>query len=110
MVVRKIAGAVVIVILMMALHVMIPHYEILSQHSFSSPEHRETIISAVCHSFGPKLYQAGDEIITEHRRLNGDMPVDRITIIFYRNKRDVEKGKRGAVLIYEWKTRIDWGS
>ena len=91
----------VAVILMVILYRMIPHYEILTQYSFSSPGSRETTILAVSHTVGPALYISGENILRLHRKLNYDVPSNRVILMLYGKKSDVEKGKYSVIMIYE---------
>ena len=89
----------VAVILMVTLYRMIPHYEILAQ--YSSPGSRETTILAVSHTVGPALYISGENILRLHRKLNYDVPSNRVILMLYGKKSDVEKGKYSVIMIYE---------
>ena len=98
---KRLSLLAVAVILMVTLYRMIPHYEILAQYSFSSPGSRETTILAVSHTVGPALYISGDSILRLHRKLNYDVPSNRVILMIYGKKSDVEKGKCSAVMIFE---------
>ena len=91
----------VAVILMVTLYRMIPHYEILAQYSFSSPGSRETTILAVSHTVGPALYISGENILRLHRKLTYDVPSNRVILMLYGKKSDLEKGKCSVIMIYE---------
>lgn len=90
-------GAVLVIILQR----MTPQYEILTQYSFSSPGHRETTILAVSQTVGPALFESGMNLISWHRTINYDVPSNKIVLMLYGRKSEIDEGKCSAVLIYK---------
>lgn len=98
---KRLSCFAVTVIVMLTLYRLKPHYEILAQYSFSSPGSRETTILAVSHTLGPALYMSGEAILRLHRKLNYDVPSNRVILMIYGKKSDVEEGKSSVIMIYE---------
>lgn len=99
--VRRLTLCIVGVILMVILHRLTPQHEVLTQYSFSSPGYRETTILAVSQTVGPALFESGLDLLIWHRFLNYDVPSNKIVLMLYGKKSDIDEGKYSAVLIYK---------
>lgn len=72
-----------------------PRYKVMTQLRSSSPDYIETFITAIVYHVWTerKLDELAEEIIREHRRINYDVPTDKIVLQLYRGDWNYKRSK-----------------
>lgn len=70
-----------------------PTYKVISQYRSSSPNYSETSISVIIENVWTErqVDRLVQDIIIEHRRINYDVPTNKIILHLFRGKRNYEQ-------------------
>lgn len=83
----------IVLLIMFSILWLKPTYKVISQYRSSSPNYSETSIYVIIENAWTErqIDRLIQDIIIEHRRINYDIPTNKITLHLFRGKRNYEQ-------------------